>query len=269
MRQDSILIRCSERRRKIDRAKQKTTHVIPGFHGVMTALDKGRPRIETLWIARGKGSQRSRELLRIAKEKGIPVHHKDRADLDRLLPGTAHQGIAALVEKFEYTDLERIIAGATKTRGLGLIVIADHITDEGNLGALIRTAAFFGAHGLVLPKDRSAQVTGTVLKRSVGAHAHLPVARVVNLGRALDDLNRQGFWIIGAAGEGPESIYRFDWTRDLALVVGREDRGLTHIVRERCHQLVTIPGTGQVDSLNVSVACGIVLSEIARQRGQV
>ncbi len=254
--------------KKIGKAKQKTTHLIPGFHGVMAALDRGRIRVEALWIARGKDSERARELLRIAVKKGIPVHRKDRTELDHLMPGTAHQGVAAIVEKFAYSDPDHIITGAKKTRGYGLIVVADHITDEGNLGALIRTSAFFGAHGLVLPRDRSAQVTGTVLKRCVGAQAHLPVARVVNLGRTLDDLNRQGFWIIGAAGEGPESIYGFDWTRDVVLVVGREDRGLSHVVRQRCHQLVSIPGAGWVDSLNVSVACGIVLSEIARQRAR-
>ncbi len=233
----------------------------------MTALKVGRPGIQALWIVKGKGSERAREILGIMAEKGIPVHYKDRAELDRLIPGTAHQGIVAIAERFEYSDLDGIIAGASKTPGYNLLIIADHITDEGNLGALIRTAAFFGAQGLVLPRDRSAKVTGAVLKRSVGAYVHLPVAQVVNLGRALDELNKRGFWIIGTAGEETESIYRFDWNRDLALVLGREDRGLTRSARERCHALVSIPGSGHVNSLNVSVACGIVLSEVARQRG--
>lgn len=145
--------------------------------------------------------------------------------------------------------------------------MADHITDEGNLGALIRTAAFFGVHGLILPKDRSAKITGKLLKRTSGAYASLPISRVVNLGRALDLLAAKGFWIIGAAGEAQESLYHFDWDRDVVLILGSESKGLSHLVRGRCHELVKIPGSGRVESLNLSVAGGVILSEIARQRG--
>ena len=118
-----------------------------------------------------------------------------------------------------------------------------------------------------MPKDRSARVTESVLKRSAGSSVYLPVTRVVNLGRALDILYKKGFWIIGAAGEGPESIYGFDWKRDLVLILGSEGRGLSRSVRDRCHQLVSIPAGGPVDSLNISIAGGVILSEIARQRG--
>ena len=143
---------------------------------------------------------------------------------------------------------------------------ADHITDEGNLGALMRTAAFFGAHGLVLPKDRSAGLSVRVRKISSGGYAHLPVARVVNLARTLEILKKQGLWIIGAAEEAHETIYGFDWKRDLVIVVGSEDRGLSRSVRARCDHLVSVPSRGSVNSLNVSVAAGIIFSEIFRQR---
>jgi 23S rRNA (guanosine2251-2'-O)-methyltransferase len=224
-----------------------------------------RSGIDALWIARGKGSPRVKEILRIAEARGIPVQYRNGPDLDHLLPGIVHQGIVALAEGFRYADLEEILEGASSAPGFGLIVAADHITDEGNLGALIRTSAFFGVHGFILPKDRSAAMSERVMKRSAGAHVHLPVARVVNLGRALDTLKGKGFWIIGAAGEAAESIYDFDWTRDLVLVLGREDKGLGRSIRDRCHQLVRVPGAGHVESLNVSVAAGAILSEVVRQ----
>jgi 23S rRNA (guanosine2251-2'-O)-methyltransferase len=186
--------------------------------------------------------------------------------LDMILPTIAHQGIVALAEQFTYFDIQYLIDVSTKEPGNALIVAADHITDEGNLGAIIRTAAFFGAHGLILPQNRSAKVTNKVRKRSSGAYLHLPIARVVNLGRILDNLNKKGFWIVGAAEESSHSIYQFDWNRDLILVLGSEDRGLSRAVRNRCHQIVCIPSSGPLGSLNVSVASGIILSEVVRQR---
>lgn len=229
-------------------------------------LLKGQIKINELWIAEGKRSARAKEILQIAESRGVSVQFKRGPVLDQHLPGIAHQGIVALAGKFTYLDFNTLIAISLETAEQALLIAADHITDEGNLGALIRTAAFFGAHGLILPKDRSAKVSERVRKRSAGAYVQLPVARVVNLGRALDALDKKGFWIIGAAGESPDSIYQFDWNRDLILALGSEDRGLSRSVRERCHQLVSIPGFGQVGSLNVSVASGIILSEILRQR---
>jgi 23S rRNA (guanosine2251-2'-O)-methyltransferase len=233
---------------------------------VRETLLKGQIRIDELWVVKGKSSGRVKEILRMAEEKGIPIKFKEGLALDTLLPGIAHQGIVALAEEFTYFDLNHIIETSASHPEPALIVAADHITDEGNLGALIRTAVFFGAHGLILPKNRSARVTERVRKRSSGAYTHLPVARVVNLARVLDILDKKGFWIIGATGESPESIYQFDWNRDLVLVLGSEDRGLSPSIRSHCHQLVSIPSLGQVDSLNISVAGGIILSEIVRQR---
>jgi 23S rRNA (guanosine2251-2'-O)-methyltransferase len=174
--------------------------------------------------------------------------------------------VVALAEEFPYLDLDDLIDITLRDPGHALLVAADHITDEGNLAALIRTAAFFGVQGLILPKDRSARLTERVMKRSSGACVHLPVARVVNLGRALEVLDKRGFWVVGGAGESPESIYEFDWNRDLVLVLGSEDRGLSPLVRGLSHQLVSVPSQGYVDSLNVSVAGGIILSEVIRQR---
>jgi 23S rRNA (guanosine2251-2'-O)-methyltransferase len=245
---------------------EKTPYLIPGFHGVREALAHGPVWIKEVWIAEGKKTARTEEIIRIAEERKIPIRLRRGPELSQLLPDIAHQGFVALAEKFTYSDVDHLIDISLKNKDQGLLIAADHITDEGNLGSLIRTAAFFGVHGLILPKKRSAAVSAQVLKRSSGAYVHLPIARVVNLGRALDVLKGNGFWIIGASGESRESIYRFDWKRDLVLVLGNEQRGLTRTVRDCCHQLVGIPVSGHVESLNVGVAGGVILSEIFRQR---
>ena len=219
-----------------------------------------------IWVGVSRKGPRAEEIAGLGAEKGVPVKFKDLREIEAVAPGAAHQGFVAFAETFSYTDLEDLIEKSRQAPGGALLIVADHITDEGNLGALIRTAAFFGVHGLILPKDRSAQITGKLLKRTSGAYAALPIAQVVNLARTLDLLVVKGFWIIGAAGEAKETIYDFDWDRDVVLALGSESKGLGRSVRERCHALVRVPGSGQVESLNLSVAGGVILSEILRQR---
>jgi 23S rRNA (guanosine2251-2'-O)-methyltransferase len=230
-------------------------------------LKQDKIRIKEIWIGKEKKSARIEEILSIARERKVPVLFKKNTEISRLFKDFAHQGIVALAQGFTYANLDRVIHLASQSQETGLLIALDHITDEGNLGALIRTAAFFGAHGLMIPKDRSARVTAKVLKRSSGAHVFLPIARVVNIGRTLDFLKeKKKFWIIGASGESRDSIYRFDWQRDMVLVLGNEQSGLSRSVKKRCHQVVGIPPWGNIESLNVSVACGAILSEIRRQR---
>jgi len=245
----------------------KSPTLIPGFHGVRDTLAQGRVRIREIWIATGRKSGRSGEILQMAKERNIPVSFKKPAELSRLIPDVAHQGIVAVAEEFSYSELNQVIEASLQEGGHAILIVADHITDEGNLGALIRTAAFFGVHGLIIPGDRSARVSARVFKRSSGGSLHLPIAKVVNIGRTLDLLKKKGFWVIGASGEASTSIYRFDWGRDLALVLGNEKSGLSIPTTKRCHEIVSIPSLGPVESLNVSVSGGIILSEIVRQRG--
>ena len=249
-----------------DLISEKTSYLIPGFHAVRETLIQGRVAIREVWIAEEKKSARTGEILKMAGEKGIPLSFKKAAELSHLMPGMSHQGIVALAEKFKYSDFDQVIDSSLKNQDRALLIAADHITDEGNLGALIRTAAFFSAHGLIIPKDRSAKVTANVLKRSSGACAYLPVIRVVNLGRALDLMEKKGFWIVGGSGESPESVYQCDWNRDVVLILGNEQKGICRSVRKRCHQLIAIPPSGHMESLNVSVAAGVILSEIFRQR---
>lgn len=241
---------------------------IPGIHSVRETLFLSPADIIELWICQGKLSPLVNEIINMANDKGVPVLYKKSPVFKDILPGISHQGIVALAREYSYIDSEYLIDSALNIPGHALLIAVDHITDEGNLGAIIRTAVFFGVHGLILPKDRSAKITQNVMKRSSGAHIHLPVARVVNLGRILDNLNKRGFWVIGAAGESKESIYQFDWQRDFVLVVGSEEKGLSPSIRNKCHQLVGIPATGPLGVLNVSVATGVILSEAIRQRNQ-
>jgi 23S rRNA (guanosine2251-2'-O)-methyltransferase len=244
----------------------ETPYLIPGFHSVRESLQKPHVRIEEIWISEGRGSARTKEILRLAEKRGIPIRMKNRDVIASMLPNIAHQGIVALAEKFEYADFEKLAELSLENKDFALLIAADHITDEGNLGALIRAAAFFGAHGLVLPKKRSAAVSIKVLKRSSGAYVYLPIARVVNLNRALDQLKKNGYWIIGASEKSSGSIYEFDWRRDLVLILGNEQRGLSQSVQKRCDQIVKVPAFGYVTSLNLGVAGGVILSEICRQR---
>jgi 23S rRNA (guanosine2251-2'-O)-methyltransferase len=241
-------------------------HLIPGLHSVKEAIASERIKIHEIWISEGRDPARLREVLEIARLKRIPVINRKIDFLNDSLPDTAHQGIIAVAGEFPYTEIEDLITLSKDRKQYSLLIAVDHITDEGNLGALIRTAVFFGAHGIIIPKDRSAQITHTVMKRSAGTYLNLPVSRVTNLARALEILIEEGFWIIGAAGESDESIYNFDWKRDVVLVMGSEDKGLSNIIRDKCHQVVGIPAAGPAESLNVSVACGVILSEIMRQR---
>ena len=239
--------------------------VISGINAVKENLRECKGIVELL-VAKGRKIERVREILDIAREKRIPIRFKDRIYLDKILPNFSHQGVIAILSNYSYFHLEDLIKIAIGSKKRGLLLIADHLTDTGNLGSLIRTAEFFGAQGLILPRDRSASITDTVHKRSAGGSAYLPVARVVNLARTLRQLADEGLWIVGAAGESKTKIYEFDWNRDLVLVLGSEGRGLSRVLRDQCHHLVSIPRLGHLNSLNVSVAAGTILSEIVRQR---
>jgi 23S rRNA (guanosine2251-2'-O)-methyltransferase len=256
----------ANRRTAMGKESERSPGLTPGFHSVKQSLLLGSEDISAIWLREGKRGRRTEEIIQLAQAKEIPVCVKRAEEFENIARGINHQGILAFCKTFAYSNLEHVLESASKLPGTGLLIAVDHITDEGNLGAIIRTCAFFGVHGLILPKDRSAGVTGRVIKRCAGTHHYLPIARVVNLGRALDFLTGKGFWIIGAAGESPQSIYRFDWARDVVLVVGNESTGLSPSARKRCHELISVPGSGSVDSLNVSVAAGIILSEVCRRR---
>lgn len=254
------------RKPQTKRDRQDHQHMIPGFHAVLETLEKEDDAFQEIWIAEGKQSTRTQKILNLAKAKNIPIYLKQQAYLSELFYNIAHQGIVGITKTFSYADLHAVLQHALDAGPSALLLAADHMTDSGNLGALMRTGAFFGSHGLIIPKDRSAQITPAAMKRSSGAHVKLPVARVTNLGRALDEASKNGLWIIGAAGEARKTIYEFDWKRPLLLVFGSEQKGIGVSVRKKCHELVAIPSPGGFESLNISVAGGVILSEIYRQR---
>lgn len=233
---------------------------------MLEALSDPLSGIDEIIINKDGKLDRSSDMIKLAKERGIKVSFLPRDALTRLTGTASNQGVAAKVQDFKYSEVSRIL-GLAKDKGESLLlVILDHIEDPQNLGAIIRTVNFLGAHGVVIPKDRAAPVTTAVTKSSSGAVHHVPVARVVNLLSVIKDLKKKGVWIVGADADASKTVYDEDFKNiDIALVIGSEGRGLGKSVKDSCDFLVSIPKSGEVSSLNASVAAGIMLYEILRQ----
>ena len=243
--------------------------IIYGKNPVNEALSDPRSGVDEIIVNKDVKSANASEIVKLAKKRGIKVSFLPREALNRLAGGSSHQGVLAKMRDFMYTDLSQIKKPAKESRENLLIVILDHIEDPQNLGAIVRTVDFLGAHGMVIPKDRAAAVTPAVIKASSGAVNHVPVARVVNIPREIKDLKKDGVWIVGADADSQQTIYEQDFKNlDIALVIGSEGRGLSKSVKDSCDFLVSIPKSGKVSSLNASVAAGMMLYEIVRQRAQ-
>ena len=241
--------------------------LIYGRHPVLTALENERS-INKLWITtRLRYDPRFHHLILQAKDNGAVIDEVEPMRLDQITGRANHQGIAAQISPYSYTELEDLI---TKAKSITdpVIVVADGITDPHNLGAIIRTAEAIGAHGLVIPQRRAAGITSTVVKVAAGALETFPVARVVNLGRALEQLKEEGFWIYGTAVTGSEPLQSVKFSGPVVLVVGGEGEGLGMLTQRSCDVLVSIPLQGKTPSLNASVATGMALYEIYRQKSQ-
>jgi len=237
--------------------------VIYGVHPVLEALKESGGRIEKVFLTREGKRGGIREIVELASRRKIPVVFTDREHLNATAGTQYHQGVICICEGYRYVDIDEILAGRPSQKNV-LFLILDSITDPQNLGSLIRTALCFGAAGLIIPENRSASVTPSVIKASAGAALHLPIARVVNISRTIDRLKEEGFWIYGADVGGGEEIQTPDYSNQTALVLGSEGKGIRPLVRKKCDFLVSIPMTGTIDSLNVSVAGGILLYEITR-----
>lgn len=238
--------------------------IIYGLNSVMEAL-RGKRRAFELFVAGASSDRRLEKVLDLAEEKRVPVRHRDKKDIARLSGTEHHQGIALRIERFAYTHLADILEGEA-IRESGLLLVLDGVQDPHNLGALIRSAACAGAHGVIIPKDRAVGVTAMVEKASAGAIETIPVAEVTNIAQTLDELKSSGFWIYGADGESRQSIYHQNLSGPVALVIGSEGDGIRPLVKKKCDLLVSIPIKGGVNSLNASVAGGIMLFEVVRQR---
>lgn len=239
--------------------------VIEGRNAVLEALRAGRP-IDKLYIARGETDATLAYIASAARGKGIAISQADRRKLDGMSVTHAHQGVIAIAAVQEYASVEDILQLARDRGEAPLIVACDELSDPHNLGAVIRTAECAGAHGIIIPRHRSAGLTAVVAKTSAGAVFHLPVAKVPNLTAALRDLKKEGLWIFGTAADGDISLYKADLKGPAVIVIGSEGEGMGRLVAETCDFRVSIPMKGKLSSLNASAAAAILLYEAVRQR---
>jgi 23S rRNA (guanosine2251-2'-O)-methyltransferase len=234
--------------------------ILIGIHPVVEALKAGRA-LDRIVIAKGAGGPRIQEIVDLARRAQAPVRFEERGAMDRLAGSSAHQGVVALGAATQYADFDR------STRDAQLVVVLDGVEDPHNLGAIVRTAHAAGASAIVIPERRAVGLTETVAKAAAGALEHLPVTRVTNINRTLEDLKQRNFWIYGIDERGSEDYDKVDWATPTAIVMGAEGKGLHQQVKQHCDVLVRIPVAGQIASLNVSVAAGIVLFAWRRVRG--
>lgn len=206
------------------------------------------------------------EIEELAKKQGVFIEKKDRKHLDRLAPDIQHQGVIALGFEFRYTQVEDILSQAEKKGENPFLILLDQIQDPQNLGAIIRTAEGVGAHGVVIPSRRSAQVTPAVFKASAGAASYIPIALEKNLNTLVEHLKKKGFWIFGTDALGFQVYHEADYRGSVALVLGSEGKGISRLLKEKCDYLVTIPMKGKVNSLNASAAGAVLMYEVLRQR---
>jgi 23S rRNA (guanosine2251-2'-O)-methyltransferase len=257
----------------LNRAQSSGNHdalnTIYGLIPVLEALRGGRKQLEQITIVEGARHERLRELLELAKRDKVPVHRAPRFALDRALPGVTHQGVIAKTAAAKYRDPSELLeelASQVDTADKPLVLGLDAVEDPRNLGAILRTAECAGVGGVFIPDRRAVGLTATVAKAAAGALEHISVARVTNLVQLIEQLKHRNIWVIGADEEGTSDYTEWDWTVPSALFLGSEGTGLHRLVRERCDALVRIPVRGRIQSLNVSVAAGIILYEALRQR---
>lgn len=239
--------------------------LVAGRNAVYEALCGSRG-VDCVYLQRGARPKGVAKILAACKEKGVPFKEVEREKLDEMAGEVPHQGVAATVAPIAYRSIEEILEIAQSRGEAPFVVLCDGILDPHNLGAIIRTAECAGAHGVVIPKRRSAGLTAVVAKTSAGAVSHLPVARVPNLTALLKELKKEGVWIFGAAMNGTTGLYAADLKGPAAIVIGSEGSGMSRLVAETCDFTVSIPMKGKINSLNASAAAAILLYEAVRQR---
>lgn len=250
---------------KNDFMKNEYEDVICGRNPVIEALKSGA-NLDTIYM-NGEGGSLNL-IRRLAKEKGIPVKDAQDIKLSKLSGGASHQGVVAVGACGEYVDIEDILAVSAKKGTKPFIIICDEIEDPHNLGAIIRTAETSGADGVIIPKRRSAGLNATVFKTSAGAASYVPVARVSNLASAIDKLKDNGVWIYGTDASGSDYT-QTDFTGSCAIVIGSEGFGISHLIQKKCDFMIKLPMMGKINSLNASVAGGIFMYEVLRQRNSM
>jgi 23S rRNA (guanosine2251-2'-O)-methyltransferase len=239
--------------------------IIEGRNAVIEALRLGTP-IDKIYLMKGDTDKTLGHIASKARAAGIVVVDADKRKLDAMSRTHSHQGVIALGAVREYVTVETILEAAAAKGEKPLVVVCDEISDPHNLGAILRTAECAGAHGVIIPKRRSAGLTAIVAKTSAGAVSYVPVARVANVAATLNDLKKQGLWVFGTAADGTTSLYDADLKGGAAIVIGSEGDGMSRLVAETCDFLVSIPMKGRISSLNASAAAAILLYEAVRQR---
>lgn len=240
--------------------------LVHGLHAVQAALARPELRIRAVWVEQGRRDQRMASVLDACVERGLPVQRVDRRELDRLSGGAAHQGVVIDCPPMPCGDeasLERLLDGLQDEP---FLLVLDQVQDPHNLGACLRTADAAGVQAVITTRDRAAGLTPVVHKVASGATRSVPFIQVTNLARTLDRLRQRGIWLVGAAGDAPVTLHAIDLCGPLAIVMGAEGSGLRRLTRARCDHLAKIPMAGTVESLNVSVASGVMLFEAVRQR---
>lgn len=245
-------------------SEQEQTLIVAGRNAVTELLKSGRP-VDTLYLRRGEQGGTAAKLAAMAKQAGAVVKQVDDKKLDALAGNVNHQGVAAAAAAAQYATVEQILERAEERGEQPFLILADEIEDPHNLGAIIRTAEAAGAHGVLIPKRRSASLTAAVYKASAGALSHMPVARVSNLVAAMEELKKRGIWMYAADMDG-QPWCGISYDGGVGVVIGSEGRGVTRLVKQTCDFVVSLPMLGKVNSLNASVAGGILMYEVARQR---
>ncbi len=249
----------------MEKENQIRNEIIEGRNAVIEALRAGRA-IDKIFIAKGDVDKTLGHIASNARDKGIVVVEADRRKLDFMSLTKAHQGVVAVVGVRDYVNIEDIFAIAEERGEEPFIIVCDEISDPHNLGAIIRSAECSGAHGVIIPKRRSAGLTAIVDKSSAGAAEHMAIARVPNIPAALKELKERGVWVYGTAADGANGLWTTDFKGSMALVIGSEGEGMGRLVKETCDFVVSLPMKGKVSSLNASAAAAIVMYEVLRQR---
>ncbi|NNF00095.1 MAG: 23S rRNA (guanosine(2251)-2'-O)-methyltransferase RlmB [Pyrinomonadaceae bacterium] len=244
----------------------KNSSIIYGIAPVLEALSADNRKIEKILIAEGRQHQRINEIMSLARQRRIRFQKRPRHDLSKLVErNTNHQGVIAFTSSTSYYDSQRLFDEITEKEN-SLSLILDGVQDPHNLGAILRSVECVGADGVFIPERRAVGLTDIVSKSSAGASEHVKIAKVNNLNQLVDQLKAEGVWVVGASGDGEMNYYDWDWKQPTVLVMGSEGSGISRLTAEKCDVLVRIPMRGKLDSLNVSVATGVILFESLRQR---
>ncbi|WP_413376914.1 23S rRNA (guanosine(2251)-2'-O)-methyltransferase RlmB [Alkalihalobacillus sp. 1P02AB] len=238
---------------------------IVGKNPVIEALRSGHT-INKIWIAEGSQKGQMTKVIELAKQNGILVQQAPKKKLEQLVSATNHQGVVASIAAYEYKEIDDLFALAESRNEEPFFLLLDELEDPHNLGSILRTADAVGAHGVIIPKRRAVGLTQTVAKASTGAIEYIPVVRVTNMARTMEDLKKRGLWFVGTDAKGSEDYRQASYDMPVGLVIGSEGKGISRLIKEKCDFLIQIPMVGQVTSLNASVAASLLMYEVYRKR---